>query len=54
MIARSLALTGMGLLVVAGLSGCESTQSRSAELEEEGEKALAVDAGLRSRRRAAT
>ena len=47
MIARSLALTGLGLLFVAGLSGCQSTQSRSAELEKEGEKALVVDAGLK-------
>jgi hypothetical protein len=47
MTARSLVLTGLGLLVVAGLSGCESTQSRSAELEKEGEKALVVDAGLK-------
>jgi hypothetical protein len=47
MIARPLVLTGLGLLLVAGLSGCESTQSRSAELEKEGEKALVVDAGLK-------
>jgi hypothetical protein len=47
LIARSVTSAGLALLVVAGLSGCESTQSRSAELEKEGEKALVVDAGLK-------
>jgi hypothetical protein len=47
LIARALPLAALGLLAVTGLGGCESTQSRSAELEKEGESALVVDAGLK-------
>jgi hypothetical protein len=47
LIARTLPLAALGLLAVTGLGGCESTQSRSAELEKEGESALVVDAGLK-------
>jgi hypothetical protein len=47
LIARALPLAALGLLAVTGLGGCESTQSRSAELEKEGEGALVVDAGLK-------
>jgi hypothetical protein len=47
LIGRVFPLAVLGLLAVTGLGGCESTQSRSAELEKEGESALAVDAGLK-------
>jgi hypothetical protein len=47
LIARALPLAALGLVAVTGLGGCESTQSRSAELEKEGESALVVDAGLK-------
>jgi hypothetical protein len=47
LIARALPFAALGLLAVTGLGGCESTQSRSAELEKEGEGALVVDAGLK-------
>jgi hypothetical protein len=45
--ARALPLAAVGLLAVTGLGGCESTQSRSAELEKEGESALSIQAGLK-------
>jgi hypothetical protein len=47
LIARAAPFVALGLLAVAGLGGCESTQSRSAELEKEGETALVVDQGLK-------
>jgi hypothetical protein len=45
-ILRTVAAVGLAMLAVAGLSACESTQSRSAKLEEQGEKTLLVDSGL--------
>jgi hypothetical protein len=50
LIARTVPLVALGLLAVTGLGGCESTQSRSAELEKEGESALVVDQGLKVRK----
>jgi hypothetical protein len=47
LIGRALPFAALGLLAVTGLGGCESTQSRSAELEKEGETALSVQAGLK-------
>jgi hypothetical protein len=44
------ALAAVAALCLGGLSGCQSTQSRSAELEEQGEDALLVDSGLKIRK----
>jgi len=41
-----LVLAGLAALSLGALSGCESTQSRSAELEERGAKTLLADSGL--------
>lgn len=41
-----LVLAGLAALGLGALSGCESTQSRSAELEEQGAKTLLADTGL--------
>ncbi|HEX5610397.1 MAG TPA: hypothetical protein VFX45_09945 [Solirubrobacterales bacterium] len=43
---RSLLATGLGLLAMASLSACQSTQSRSAELEAESENVLLEDQGI--------
>jgi hypothetical protein len=43
---RWFAFAGFVLLVVAGLSGCQSTQSRSAELEAQGGTQLLSEEGL--------
>lgn len=47
MILRAVAAISLAALAAAGLSACESTQSRSAELEEKGAKTLLVDSGLK-------
>lgn len=44
---RPLALVGALTFAAAGLSACQSTQSRSAELEKEGATKLLVDSGLK-------
>jgi len=44
---RLLAAATAAALVLVGLTGCQSTQQRSAELEEQGEKTLLVDSGLK-------
>jgi hypothetical protein len=44
---RTIALAGLALLAAASLVACESTQSRSAELEEDGGKALLADSGVK-------
>lgn len=43
----ALALAVLAALALAGLTGCQSTQSRSAELEEHGEKTLLAESGLK-------
>lgn len=45
--ARPLLAAGLGLLALAGLSACQSTQSRSAELEEGSKTVLLDDEGLK-------
>jgi len=45
--ARPLAATGLALLLASSLAACQSTQSRSAELEKEGAKTLLVDSGVK-------
>lgn len=47
MILRTLTLAGLAVLAAAGLSACESTQSRSAELEKEGATELVSESGLK-------
>lgn len=47
MSARPIAAVGLALLLATSLAACESTQSRSAELEKEGGKELLSDAGLK-------
>lgn len=44
---RALAVAGLGLLALGGLAACQSTQNRSAELEEQGSKTLLADSGLK-------
>lgn len=44
---RTIALAGLTLLAAASLVACESTQSRSAELEKEGAKTLLADSGVK-------
>jgi hypothetical protein len=44
---RSIAVGGLALLAAASLVACQSTQSRSAELEEEGAKTLLADSGVK-------
>lgn len=44
---RTLAIAGLALLAAASLVACESTQSRSAELEKEGAKTLLADSGVK-------
>lgn len=46
MILRPLAVAGLALLAVAGLTACQSTQDRSAELASKGSKTLLNDKGL--------
>lgn len=45
--ARSFATAGLALLAVTSLAACQSTQSRSAELEKEGAKTLLADSGVK-------
>ncbi|HEU4600262.1 MAG TPA: hypothetical protein VFS26_10960 [Solirubrobacterales bacterium] len=47
MSARLLAVAGAAAIAVLGLTACESTQQRSAELEKQGEKTLLADSGLK-------
>lgn len=47
MILRALVLVGLMTFAVAGLTACQSTQSRSAELEEEGADVLLAGSGLK-------
>jgi hypothetical protein len=47
LIPRGLAVAALVGLALGGLSACQSTQNRSAELEEEGEKVLLADSGLK-------
>lgn len=47
MSARPILAAGLALLLATSLAACESTQSRSAELEKEGAKELLVDSGLK-------
>lgn len=42
-----LAIAALAALAVAGLTACQSTQSRSAELEKEGATTLLADSGLK-------
>jgi len=49
-IARAAAFAGL-VAVAAGLSACQSTQSRSAELEKEGATTLLADTGLKIEKR---
>jgi len=44
---RAIALAGLALLAATSLVACESTQSRSAELEKEGAKTLLADSGVK-------
>ncbi len=44
---RLLVAAALAALALGALGGCQSTQSRSAELEEQGEKTLLVDSGLK-------
>ncbi len=44
---RTIALAGLALLAATSLTACESTQSRSAELEKEGAKTLLADSGVK-------
>jgi hypothetical protein len=48
---RLFALAALAALGLGAFSGCQSTQSRSAELEEQGEKSLLVDSGLEIEKR---
>jgi hypothetical protein len=45
--ARPLAVAGLALLLASSLAACQSTQSRSAELEKEGAKTLLADSGVK-------
>jgi hypothetical protein len=45
--ARPIILAGLAVLLATSLAACESTQSRSAELEKEGAKELLADSGLK-------
>lgn len=47
MIPRALAFAGLATLALGSLTACQSTQSRSAELEEKGEKTLLAQSGLK-------
>ena len=47
---RPLAVAGTLALAAAGLSACQSTQGRSAELEKEGAKKLLSESGLKIKR----
>jgi hypothetical protein len=45
--AHPLVAAGLALLVAGSLAACESTQSRSAELEKDGAKSLLADSGVK-------
>jgi hypothetical protein len=44
---RSIAIAGLALFAATTLMACQSTQSRSAELEKEGAKTLLADSGVK-------
>jgi hypothetical protein len=46
LILRAATIAGLATLAVAGLSACQSTQDKSAELEKQGSKLLLKDTGL--------